>query len=170
MPTSPSRTTRPTHLDALAAPHILAVFAAHLAVSCRFCHPPCHFLPFLPPVTPHVKLPDRPNRLEFNIREETTPEYKMKSGKNGNVDWDGQHCRLSSPAWPDFVAQPSGVVSTAGCYLPVGDSCPRPAISRKTSVYWRHRRRSSRRHAYRRRCARRPGCHPRLHPPSQRPL
>ena len=75
---------------------------------CRFCHPPCHFLPhrcrflpLLPPITPHVKLPNRPTRLEFPPRADPRLAHNLKSGKNGNGDHPSHHCRSSSvpPRW-----------------------------------------------------------------------
>ena len=92
---SPVRTNRYTRLGTSAAPHNVAVFATYLATFCRFCHPPCRILPFLPPITPSVKLPISANRLEFSIRAQSVADHNAKSGKNGNVDCRGQ---LSWPA------------------------------------------------------------------------
>jgi hypothetical protein len=94
---SPTHTHRHVHLDTSATPHTFAVFAAHLATSCRFCHPPCRFLPRLPPITRNVKLPHRAKWLEFRVWEETVPDTKSKSGKNGNVDHANQHCHQDYP-------------------------------------------------------------------------
>jgi len=72
------------------------------------CHIPCRFLPLLPPITPNVKLPHHPVRLELGIRGKCDAAQKSKSGKNGNVDRSGQHCLspssfLREPSHPPFL-------------------------------------------------------------------
>ena len=91
---SPTPTHRHMHLDTPTSTQTLAVFAAHLATSCRFCHPHCRFLPLLPPITRNVKLLRAANPLEFGIRAENVPDTRPKGGKNGNVNHRGQHCRI----------------------------------------------------------------------------
>jgi len=71
-------------MDVVGIRHNVAVFAIHLATSCRI-------LPFLPPITRNVKLPRTANRREFGIRAEGTPNTTSQSGKNGNVAYGGQH-------------------------------------------------------------------------------
>ena len=88
MPTSSTRTSRRTPLDTPAALTNVAVFAADRATSCRF-------LPLLPPITRNVTLPILANRLEFRIHARSVADRDLQSGKNGNVDWGGQHCSLS---------------------------------------------------------------------------
>jgi hypothetical protein len=84
-----------------AAPHPLTAptCSAHTAATspCRFCRRPCHplphrcqIVPLLPPITPHVKLPNRPTRLEFPPRADPRLAHNLKSGKNGNVDHPSQ--------------------------------------------------------------------------------
>src|SRR5690242_14806886 len=110
MPTSLAHIHCRMRLDAPAASRNVAVFAAHLATSCRFCHPPCRFLPLLPPITPNVKFLQAANRLEFGIREETILDTRPKSGKNGNVHQFSQHCRNSlSPRSPLALLPSSSV-------------------------------------------------------------
>jgi len=82
------------NVDASVTAHNIAIFAAHLATFCHFCHPPCRFLPFLPPVTRNVTLSNRPNRLEFSNRDGSGGKTHAKSGKNGNVDHPSQHYPL----------------------------------------------------------------------------
>jgi hypothetical protein len=94
---SPTHTHRHAHLDIPTSTHTLAVFAAHRATSCRFCHPPCRFLPPLPPRTRNVTLPIPANRLEFGIRVRSIADHHVKSGKNGNVDRASQHCHPRLP-------------------------------------------------------------------------
>src|SRR5690348_12158615 len=71
---------------------------------------PCHFLPLLPPIIPNIKLPAPANPLQFSLRPRSAFITQSKSGKNGNVDWRGQHCHLEPaslnprPAWPDVAA------------------------------------------------------------------
>jgi hypothetical protein len=94
--------------------HILAVFAADLAIRCHFL---AAILPFLPPITPNVKLPIHATRLEFGIRAEVASDTTSKSGKNGNVHCASQHC-LPTTLSPTRVGgfrgrQPSGAVSIA---------------------------------------------------------
>ena len=43
----------------------------------------CRFLPLLPPITRHVKLPARTNPLQFGIRARYALRVAMKNGKNG---------------------------------------------------------------------------------------
>ena len=91
MAIAPYHRRRHSHMDAPAAPHILAVFAAHRAIH---CHSPCRFLPPLPPITPNVTLPRAANPLEFAVRMRDDADHKTKSGKNGNVHHPSQHYRL----------------------------------------------------------------------------
>jgi hypothetical protein len=61
-------------------------------------------LPLLPPRTPNVTFPRPAKPLEFNIREEATPNTQSKSGKNGNVHHPSQHCRMGNAATESDVA------------------------------------------------------------------
>ncbi len=72
------------------ARNVALFFAVGLATS---CHRPCHFLPFLPPITRNVKLPIPANPLEFRCEPDQCRESNAKSGKNGNVHRPTQHCR-----------------------------------------------------------------------------
>ena len=86
------------------------------ASSSKPCHSlphRCRILPLLPPITRNVKLPIPATRLESGIREETTPDAKSKSGKNGNVDPASQLCRAELP--PAFIP---------GASLPPSSLCP----------------------------------------------
>src|SRR5690348_17687166 len=84
----------------------VAVFVAHRAIRCHFL---AAILPLLPPITRNVTFAEAAKRLEFSIREEIARDAPSKSGKNGNVDQDSQHCRtgkcalaaLSPMLWPD---------------------------------------------------------------------
>jgi len=53
---------------------------------------PCRFLPLLPPIIQNVKLPIRVNWLECGLCSQSPAKTPSKNGKNGNVDWRGQHC------------------------------------------------------------------------------
>jgi hypothetical protein len=75
-------------VDAVEVPPNLAVSAAHRATVLPFL---AAILPLLPPTTRNVTLPRAANRLECGIREESAPDAKCKSGKNGNVDHPSQH-------------------------------------------------------------------------------
>jgi hypothetical protein len=92
-----ARTSPRMRLDSPSAPQSRAVFAGRLATSCRF-------LPLLPPITPHVKLSDRANRLELVGRADPARAPHVKSGKNGNGDHPSQHCRNLQSTQVDFVA------------------------------------------------------------------
>src|SRR5690348_11781383 len=105
MPTSLAHIHCRMRLDAPVAFRNVAVFAAYLATSCRFCHPPCGFLPLLPPITPNVKFLQAANRLEFGIRGETARDHTMKCGKNGNVHHSSQHCRAPHAPFPTRTAR-----------------------------------------------------------------
>src|SRR5690348_14306824 len=77
-------------VNVAATAHSVAVFAPDLAT---LLPPLAAILPLLPPVTRNVTFMWATNRLECGIREESDADAQSKSGKNGNVDWDGQHCR-----------------------------------------------------------------------------
>jgi hypothetical protein len=64
---------------------------AHLANKVAIT--PCRPLPFLPPITRNVKLPDRANPLELGMRADPAHGSILKNGKNGNVHRASQHCR-----------------------------------------------------------------------------
>src|SRR5690349_20572414 len=83
----------PGGVDAASGPPNVAVCAVHLATSLPFL---AAILPPLPPITPNVKLPHRPNRLECGIRDGWAVEANAKSGKNGNVDSSSELCRAAS--------------------------------------------------------------------------
>src|SRR5690348_11663247 len=88
-----ARTSPHMRLDTPAVPQNHAVLATYLATS---CHPPCRFLLLLPPITHNVTLSDRANRLECGLHPRSVADHNRKSGKNGNVDCRGQHCRTGS--------------------------------------------------------------------------
>src|SRR5689334_16240519 len=88
-PTTAAHGSRLGNVEAAASHSTLAVFAAHLATSlphrCHIVATSCRILPFLPPITPNVKLPIPANPLQFRLREEVPPDTPSKNGKNGNV-------------------------------------------------------------------------------------
>ena len=91
MAIAPYHSRRHSHMDAPTPPHILAAFAADLAIRCHFL---AAILPPLPPRTQNAKSPQAANPLEFGMRVEDDADHTTKSGKNGNVDHPNQHCRL----------------------------------------------------------------------------
>jgi hypothetical protein len=73
-------------------PPTLPSVATFLPRSCRFCH--------LYRETSRSR--KRQTGLNSGIEGDGMTDTLPKSGKNGNVDWDGQHCRWDAP-WPDTL-------------------------------------------------------------------
>ncbi|HST87929.1 MAG TPA: hypothetical protein VLJ14_06070 [Ktedonobacterales bacterium] len=79
------------------SPRTLAVFAAGIAIRCHILPFLARSLPLLPPRTRNVTFTGAAKPLELRIRAEDAPDATSKSGKNGNVDLSGEHCRAEHP-------------------------------------------------------------------------
>src|SRR5689334_16581937 len=95
-------------------------------------------LPFLATFAAHntkhqVANPRQPPSIQHS--RASSPRDKMKSGKNGNVDWRGQHCRrhtrtldTSPPCWYDERVYPPRIALLSGGASP--RARPAPHIAR----------------------------------------